>query len=175
MNTLRTLIITIPAVRNISRNGEVIILDDHSVYLIDTMDHLKTRNWERHHSIRVIPKGSKCVLLNYNTGDQVSADSARPCSPAIGRDVTPRANSFTSSVSAPSGLSYTISSTGKRRSAQRGSLRSVGEFHNASALGNPRPDANESGRSVQRNNTTSLVFTVLMSILLMLPVAVTPQ
>jgi hypothetical protein len=131
MKTLRTLIITIPAVRNISRNGEVIILDDHSVYLIDTMDHLKTRNWERHDSIRVIPKGSKCVLLNYNTGDEVSADSARPCSPAIGRDVTPRANSFTSSVSAPSGLSYTISSTGKRRSAQRGSRRSVGEFHNA--------------------------------------------
>jgi hypothetical protein len=91
MKTLRTLIITIPAVRNISRNGEVIILDDHSVYLIDTMDHLKTRNWERHHSIRVIPNGSKCVLLNYNTGDEVSADSARPCSPAIGRDVTPRA------------------------------------------------------------------------------------
>jgi hypothetical protein len=74
MNTLRTLIITIPAVRNISRNGEVINLDDHSVYLIDTKHHLKTRNWERHHSIRVIPKGSKCVLFNYNTGDQVSAE-----------------------------------------------------------------------------------------------------
>jgi len=74
MNTLRTLIITIPAVRNISRNGEVINLDDHSVYLIDTKHHLKTRNWERHHSIRALPKGSKCVLVNYNTGDQVSAE-----------------------------------------------------------------------------------------------------
>jgi hypothetical protein len=51
INTLRTLIITILAaaaitcasagVRNISRNGEVIILDDRSVYLIDTIDYFK--------------------------------------------------------------------------------------------------------------------------------------
>jgi hypothetical protein len=42
MKTLRTLIITIPAVRNISRNGEI-NLDDHSVYLIDSMDHSKNK------------------------------------------------------------------------------------------------------------------------------------
>jgi cell shape-determining protein MreC len=38
--------------------------------------------------------------------------------PAVNRDVTPRVNSFTSSVSAPSGLSYTISSTGKRHNSR---------------------------------------------------------
>jgi hypothetical protein len=36
----------------------------------------------------------------------------------ISREVTPRANSFTSSASVPTGLSYTISSTGKRHSSR---------------------------------------------------------
>jgi cell shape-determining protein MreC len=38
--------------------------------------------------------------------------------PAISREVTPRANSFTSGASAPTGLSYAISSTGKRHNSR---------------------------------------------------------
>jgi cell shape-determining protein MreC len=38
--------------------------------------------------------------------------------PAISREVTPRANSFTSSASAPTGQSFTISSTGKRHNSR---------------------------------------------------------
>ncbi len=38
--------------------------------------------------------------------------------PVISRELTPGANSFTSSVSAPTGLSYTISSTGKRHNSR---------------------------------------------------------
>jgi cell shape-determining protein MreC len=38
--------------------------------------------------------------------------------PVISREVMPRANAVTSSVSAPTGLSYTISSTGKRHNSR---------------------------------------------------------
>jgi cell shape-determining protein MreC len=48
----------------------------------------------------------------------VTTTQSRSPAPAISREVTPRANSFTPSVSAPTGLSYTISSTGKRHNSR---------------------------------------------------------
>jgi hypothetical protein len=48
---------------------------------------------------------------------QLQTTAAAPAT-GISREVTPRANSFTSSASAPTGLSYTISSTGKRHNSR---------------------------------------------------------
>jgi hypothetical protein len=48
---------------------------------------------------------------------QLQIAAAAPAA-EMSREVTPRANSFTSSVSAPTGLSYTISSTGKRHNSR---------------------------------------------------------
>jgi hypothetical protein len=48
---------------------------------------------------------------------QLQTAAAAPAA-GISREVTPRANSFTSSASAPTGLSYAISSTGKRHNSR---------------------------------------------------------
>jgi hypothetical protein len=49
---------------------------------------------------------------------QTAAAAQSPPPAAVSREVAARATSFTSSVSAPTGLSYTISSTGKRHNSR---------------------------------------------------------